>query len=285
MRTVHTLSFRGYPVAYECAGSGEPIVFLHNGGTSRQIWRPQLEQFAATHAVYALDLLGYGDSAKPEVEYGLPLYVSLLDEFIRQLDLAPVTLVGNCMGSAMALAFARHSPERVRALVLINVLTEHTVACGTFGPLYRLSTRFGLVRTLLHKAAAPLRLPRVVTVNAIKAQLGRSGRRAGIHRDPALRALYASPDQLRALHSLLCNLGSYRELDRLTPADIRMPLCCIWGEENRVLPSRAGRAWCAQLQPARSEWLDACGHLPMLEQPEVVNRIIGRFLHDHAQGN
>jgi pimeloyl-ACP methyl ester carboxylesterase len=274
----HVLTFRGHRVAYERAGNGAPLLFLHNGGTSRRIWRPQMEHFASTHSVYAMDLLGYGDSAKPHVEYALPLYVSLLEEFIEQLGPERVTLVGNCMGSAMALAFARQKPERVQALVLINTLTEQTVSAGVFGGLYRLNARSGLVRTLLQAASSRIRIPRTATANAIKGQLGRNGRRAGIHRDPVLQELYQSRDQLRVLNVLLRNLQSYRELDRLSAADVRVPVCSIWGTENRVLPAAAGRILCGRLAPCQAEWLEGCGHLPMIEQPEAVNRIISRFL-------
>jgi pimeloyl-ACP methyl ester carboxylesterase len=276
------IDFRGYRVVYERAGSGAPILFLHNGGTCRHIWKQQMGCFAATHSVYAMDLLGYGDSAKPQVEYALPLYVDLLEEFIRQLGLDRVTLVGNCMGSAMALAFARRCPHRVHALVLINTLTERTVSAGSFGGLYRLSSRSGAIRTVLRAAASRVLVPGAARASAIKGMLGHSGRRAGIHRDPLLQALYGNRDQLRVLNTLLRNLGSYRELDDLAGSGLCVPLCSVWGLENRVLPAAAGRAFCARLGPDQAEWLDGCGHLPMIERPGAVNQIISRFLVKHV---
>lgn len=279
-----TFDFRGHRVAYERVGSGAPIVFLHNGGTSRRIWEAQMQHFAPSHCLYAMDLLGYGDSAKPDVEYCLALYVSLLAEFVQRLGPEPVTLVGNCMGSAMALAFAARFPERVRALVLFNTLTERTVSAGSFGGLYRLSIRSRLAGVLLRRLAPRLRIPRAARAGAIRGLLGRAGKRAGVHHDPALQSLYESRDQLRVLNSLARNLGTYGELDGLSRADIRVPICSIWGMENKVLPAAAGRELCARLSPDRAEWLEDCGHLPMIEQPGKVNPIISRFLHESVRG-
>src|SRR6202158_4693435 len=49
-------------IAYDLAGSGPPIVFLHGVGSNRQTWRAQIEAFSATHTVVAIDARGYGDS-------------------------------------------------------------------------------------------------------------------------------------------------------------------------------------------------------------------------------
>ncbi|MDQ6714473.1 MAG: alpha/beta fold hydrolase, partial [Candidatus Dormibacteraeota bacterium] len=49
-------------IAYDFAGSGPPIVFLHGVGSNRQTWRAQLETFSATHTAVAIDARGYGGS-------------------------------------------------------------------------------------------------------------------------------------------------------------------------------------------------------------------------------
>ena len=49
-------------IAYDLAGSGPPIVFLHGVGSNRQTWRAQIEAFSATHTAVAIDARGYGDS-------------------------------------------------------------------------------------------------------------------------------------------------------------------------------------------------------------------------------
>ncbi len=268
-----TFEHRGLAIRYAQLGAGAPVVMLHNGGTSHAIWSevaPELEGFE----VFALDLLGFGASSKPERGYELENHVAILGAFVDALGLSPVSLVGNCMGSATSLAFAMHRPKDVRALVLINTLTASTFEEGIYAPMLGLPRRAPGLIPLLSRIPLGARFGKY----GVRSQLGRRGVERRVHERKDLCACYAEGSQSRALLAVLTDIPNYAVLDRFEPPPDFPPICTIWGLENRVLTAERGRRLVKTLRPAREEWLEGCGHLPMLERPERVATILREFL-------
>jgi pimeloyl-ACP methyl ester carboxylesterase len=269
MDSFEFLGFENLSIRYVRRGAGAPVVLLHNGGTSKAIWSDVLPLLDG-YEVFALDLLGFGESSKPDRGYELDRHVAILSAFIEAHGLAPAFLVGNCMGSATSLAFAMQRPDAVRAMVLINTLTAATFAKGMYGPMLGLPRRAPALVSAMSKVSLGARLGKY----GVRSQLGRYGRERRVHERKDLCACYSGASQSRALLGVLADIPSYAKLDDFVPPPGFPPICTIWGLENRVLRAKEGRALVSTLRPARQEWLEGCGHLPMLERPERVATIL-----------
>jgi len=279
---LENFDFRGMPIAYEHTGQGEPVIMLHNGGSSHAIWSGVAKRLAGRYEIFALDLLGFGDSAKPGAGYTLDNYVAMLEEFVRSRGLGRVTLVGNCMGCAISLAFAERHPDEVKALVLCNPLTESTFLGGWLGPLLWLRERLPGINRQVYRILGHLKLTNGIGSAATLFQLGPRGRALKVHRSPDIYGPYAATGQLESLLGVLDDLENYAVIDNLAPQPGFPPICTIWGLKNKIVSPKAGRRLNSTLHPARQEWLPDSGHLLMLEQPDEVAAIIDGFLQGAA---
>ncbi len=272
---MRSFSYQGHEVFYRREGSGSPIVFLHNGGTSHRIWEPLLERYARDHDVVAMDMLGFGRSARPHVNYTLDLYVAQLAALLDELELDQVTLVGNCMGAATALTYAAQCPERAQTVIAVNVLTDRTAARGYLRPLLWIARRSRRTAVVLGWLSARLPTPKLIAAAGVRKMLLVEPERVSPELRDHLRDASRDPDQLRVLLSISEHIGSFAGVEHNR---VPVPVCVIWGADNGFLPARDGAQLCAALQPDREVVVPQAGHLAMLERPDEVASAIDGFL-------
>ena len=255
-----------FQIAYTRLGEGMPILFLHNGGTSHAIWNALAMHFAQGYSVYSFDLLGYGASSSFGSEDDIQRHLSVLENFIEKENIDKLILVGNCMGSAISLLYAQKYPQKVKALILINLLSYHSFEKGKLGLFLTLRNKFP-------KLTNPL--------IAIRLQLGKQGKENKIDQNPHLNHCFTREGQMQALIGTLEDLSQYKSIDQIERPELFPPICSVWGLENKILSVRAGRKLNKQLNPDKEVWMQGCGHLPMMEKPEELIKEIDIFLEQH----
>jgi len=107
---------------YRDCGTGTPFVFLHGNPTSSYVWRHVAPNAALPARCLAPDLIGMGQSGKPDCAYRFADHARHLDAWFDALVLDDVVLIGHDWGGALAMDWAARHPERVRGLVLMETI-------------------------------------------------------------------------------------------------------------------------------------------------------------------
>jgi haloalkane dehalogenase len=108
-------------ISFRQAGrAGAPIVFLHGNPLSSRVWRNVLPHVAGRARCLAPDLIGMGDSGKPDVGYRFADHARYLDAWFDAVALGDVVLVGYDWGGSLAMDWAARHPDRVRGLVVFE---------------------------------------------------------------------------------------------------------------------------------------------------------------------
>jgi pimeloyl-ACP methyl ester carboxylesterase len=241
---------------------GPPVVLLHGIGHWTQAAWDVLAPHLAGYRAIAIDLPGFGDSAKPDAPYDLPFFARVVAELADAMGLERFALAGNSLGGMIAAEVAGEHPKRVAALLLIapaGFLRTPGLVVRIFGlaPLMqRLSLRppRGLVRRVVQLAVSdPSVLSEAVLERAYELsgdpQISRAfGRVYWNHRSAVF--------DMRALHARFARYAG--------------PVAILWGTRDNYLPI-AGLQRARLVYPAASVTvLEGCGHLPQVERPTVV---------------
>jgi len=122
--TGQTWEWQGHRIYYVKAGMPHPdrppLLLIHGFGASTDHWRKNIHGLQANFEVWAIDLLGFGRSAKPDLQYSGTLWRDQLHDFIRTIIRRPAVVVGNSLGGYASLCVAADHPESVAGVVLLN---------------------------------------------------------------------------------------------------------------------------------------------------------------------
>ncbi|PYE48657.1 alpha/beta fold hydrolase [Deinococcus yavapaiensis] len=255
-------------------GEGEPVVLLHGIGRSLEDWADTVPAFAAHHRVYALDLIGFGLTDKPDVPYTLPGLARFVRHYLDAVgETRPVHLVGNSMGGAVAQQFAAMYPQQVRKLVLVN--------SAGFGREVTFVLRLLAVPKLGEWLMAPN--PR----NSARAVQGlfHDSRFATAERRRHAQLLARQPNRARSYLSVARFLGGWRGVhphwrEALTRqvAERKLATLIIWGDRDKILPAKHLEHARRVYPHARSHLFPQTGHMPQIERAGEFNALVLKFL-------
>jgi pimeloyl-ACP methyl ester carboxylesterase len=265
----------GYRRAFRLSGSGPALLLLHGLGCDSSTWLGVMPQLAKHYTVIAPDLLGHGESDKPDADYSLGGYANGMRDLLTILGIDKVTVVGHSFGGGVAMQFAYQFPDRTERVVLVST--------GGLGkevtPLIRFLTIPGSSSLL---AAATFRPWRPLVAGAMRS-LSKLPISATRDLDEVARIYesLADPAQRTAVQRVTSHVLNWRGqfvtmTDRSYLARL-MPVLVIWGRQDMVIPSSH-----ADMAPTHAmsdvHVFDDSGHFPHKDHPDEFVRIVEEFI-------
>ncbi len=268
--TAHRYAWRHGEIRFQKLGAGDPLVLLHSFGPghSGEEWRLAAEILADRHEVYVPDLIGWGRSDKPRIDYDGELYMRLILDFLEDVVRRRATVVGAGLSGAYAVQVAADRPELVHALGLVvpsgidlhgdepdvkDALVYRLLRLPVLGTsaLNLYTSRAGLAHYLRREAYAA---PERADAAAID-QLYRSSHQPGAH--GALAAYLSGYSNHRASRAL---------------ARLESPPWLAWGRHASAPPVESADLWLHDQPAAALEVFENSGNLPHHEQADAFCR-------------
>jgi pimeloyl-ACP methyl ester carboxylesterase len=110
----------GSIVHYEALGRGRPIVFLHGWVGSWRYWIAAMQVASTSFRAYALDLFGFGDTAREPLKYSIEQQAVLLDRFLNEMGIGKIAIVGHGLGALVGFQFIKQFPKSVDRIMAVN---------------------------------------------------------------------------------------------------------------------------------------------------------------------
>jgi pimeloyl-ACP methyl ester carboxylesterase len=257
-----SLLLDGQEIHYVEGGTGSPVVLVHGLGGSAQLdWAELMPQLVRSgYHVYAMDLLGFGESAKPsDRSYSIAEQAQLVSKFLDTMHLQGIALAGDSMGGWIASMVALNESHRIRQLILFDS------AGLTFKPdfdtsLFTPQTTEEVDALLAILVPHAKRLP-----DYIKEDLIRETRRDGWVIQRAVASMLTGADVLDKRLSAL-----------------KIPLLIVWGKQDALTPLALGETMHKAVPHSVLEVFDGCGHISVKTCADRVGPMTVSFLHGMA---
>ena len=294
--TRHHCRFRGHSIhclkaipqdhgAVEASRRRPALVLIHGFGASTRHWRHNIPCLAQQYEVHALDLLGFGRSAKPtDLALDTTFWRDQLLAYAGEHVGRPAVFVGNSLGGYVALRAAATQPDASAGVALLNPMgrfrCEQGKMQGSGGFSWAANGLMTMGRSLLKTRLFQRLL------------FGNLRRPASIRRQ--LRKVYVDPtnvdealvDSIRrpaldpgafAVFSNVLNMPAHAPVDEWF-AQLRAPLLFYWGRHDPWITPIPRLALFRQAAPDAREVVVEAGHCPHDERPEQFNSILLEWL-------
>jgi len=253
----------GSKIRYLKSGSSKrSLVLIHGLGASAERWEEVIPHFSKNFTVYVPDLIGFGQSDKPNVDYTTEFFSNFVESFLASLGLEKSAIIGSSLGGQIAVEYVAKNQQSVDKLVLVSpsgAMKQSTPALDAY------------IMAALYPDPTTAR-------NAFTMMTGNDKHVPDKIVDGFVQRM-RMPNAKFVFMSTLLGLKNAPEISARLEL-IRVPTLIVWGSLDPVIPVKYAEYFVKKIQDCRFYQIENCGHTPYVEEPDEFSKIVLNFLRE-----
>ena len=255
------LQIDGHKIRYlESGNSDQTLVLVHGLGASAERWSNVIPIFSKNFKVIVPDLIGFGYSDKPLLDYTPEFFSDFLHKFFIESAIDDPFVVGSSLGGQISAEYASTRPSNVKKLVLVSpagIMKQSTPALDAY------------IMAALYPNEQNVK-------NAFEMMEG-SGN--AVHSDIVSGFI----ERMRLPNAKLAFMSTILGLKNSDPLTeklqkISAPTLVIWGSDDPVIPITYADSFVSSVEDCRFFRMDGCGHTPYVQDPKTFSSRVMDFL-------
>ena len=251
----------GYTIRYLDYGppDGKTLILLHGIGASAERWSLVIPALSKYFHVIIPDIIGFGYSDKPAVEYTMDFFIDFFRSFLDNLGIYKASIIGSSFGGHIATEFAIRFNRMVEKLVLVSPAGTMKTSTPTLDR-YIMAALYPVYEHV-YEAFREM----AYESNAVNEEIVMDF----VNRMRLTNAKYA-------FMSTVLDIRYAPKLNgRLS--NITAPTLLVWGENDRMIPLQYAREY-DEIPKRQIVVIRNCGHTPYVEKPIMFNKTVLKFL-------
>ena len=255
------IQINGNNIRYlESGGSKNTLVLIHGLGASAERWNPVIPIFAKHYRVIIPDLIGYGHSDKPVLDYTPNLFLDFIGNFFDSLGIKRPILIGSSLGGQIAAEYTSANPSNVEKLVLVSpagAMKQSTPALDAY------------IMAALY--------PNEQSATNAFSLMESSGKKVS---DEIIHGFIERMQLPNAKLAFMSTILGMKNSDVITPKlhSIQCPTLVIWGTKDPVIPIEHADKFVSYIPNCKFHKMGNCGHTPYVQEPEKFSSLVLDFI-------
>jgi 2-hydroxy-6-oxonona-2,4-dienedioate hydrolase len=246
----------------ESGSSKKTLVLIHGLGASCERWEKVLPIFENDFQVIVPDLIGFGYSDKPTVDYTMDFFSNFLEKFLKTLEINKTSIIGSSLGGQIAVEYTSSHSNSVEKLILVSpsgIMKQSTFALDAYIMAALYPNENSAKNAFETMDGSGGKIPRNTITSFVK--------RMKLH---------------NAKFAFMSTLLGLKYSESITPKleNISSSTLLIWGTDDPVIPIKFSKDFVTSINNCELYEMNKCGHTPYVQEPELFASKVLKFLNN-----